>query len=101
MKKTDNKGTLDLLSLEYLVDSNASYWGRPVPGGLSSLSRLQGVDLLLCLVNPYSSARVGHADDRGGGYEVIPHFSLLTFPLLGRLEVRKKHYHLPLPRHQP
>ena len=47
-------GSLDLLSLEYLVDSGACVLGTP-DQCVDACKRYEaaGVDLLLCLVNPY------------------------------------------------
>jgi len=55
MKKTDDSGMLDLLSLEYLVDSNACVLGTPEEC-IEACRQYEaaGVDLLLCLVNPYN-----------------------------------------------
>lgn len=54
MQKVDDDGSLDLLSLEYLVESGACVLGTP-EDCLEACRRYQeaGVDLLLCLVNPY------------------------------------------------
>jgi alkanesulfonate monooxygenase SsuD/methylene tetrahydromethanopterin reductase-like flavin-dependent oxidoreductase (luciferase family) len=55
MKKIDDEGALDLLSLEYLVEANACVLGTP--GDCIKTVRLYeeaGIDLLLCLVNPYN-----------------------------------------------
>ncbi len=77
MKKTDDEGTLDLLSLEYLVDSNACVLGTPEEC-LEACRHYEaaGVDLLLCLVNPY---KISHESVMQTielmGTEVIPHFS--------------------------
>jgi alkanesulfonate monooxygenase SsuD/methylene tetrahydromethanopterin reductase-like flavin-dependent oxidoreductase (luciferase family) len=54
MKLTDDQGLLDLLSFEYLLDSNACVAGTPQD--CIEMCRAYddaGVDLLLCLVNPY------------------------------------------------
>ena len=80
MKKTDDEGTLDLLSLEYLVDANACVLGTPEEC-LEACRAYEaaGVDLLLCLVNPYKiSARVGHADHRAHGHRGDPALRRLT-----------------------
>ena len=47
-------GSLDLLSLEYLVDAGACVLGTP-DQCVEACKRYEaaGVDLLLCLVNPY------------------------------------------------
>jgi alkanesulfonate monooxygenase SsuD/methylene tetrahydromethanopterin reductase-like flavin-dependent oxidoreductase (luciferase family) len=69
MKKTDDSGMLDLLSLEYLMDSNACVLGTP-DECLEACKAYEaaGVDLLLCLVNPYK----------------IPHDSVMeTIELMG------------------
>ena len=54
MKAHSDDGSLDLLSLEYLVDSGACVLGTPEQC-LDACKRYEaaGVDLLLCLVNPY------------------------------------------------
>jgi alkanesulfonate monooxygenase SsuD/methylene tetrahydromethanopterin reductase-like flavin-dependent oxidoreductase (luciferase family) len=69
MKKTDDEGMLDLISLEYLMDSNACVLGTP-DECLEACKAYEaaGVDLLLCLVNPYK----------------IPHESVMqTIELMG------------------
>ena len=77
MKKTDDEGTLDLLSLEYLVDANACVLGTPEEC-LEACRAYEaaGVDLLLCLVNPY---KISHESVMQTielmGTEVIPHFA--------------------------
>lgn len=50
----DEEGLLDLLTLEYLMDSNACVLGTPEEC-TETCAKYQeaGVDLLLCLVNPY------------------------------------------------
>jgi alkanesulfonate monooxygenase SsuD/methylene tetrahydromethanopterin reductase-like flavin-dependent oxidoreductase (luciferase family) len=54
LKTTRDEGLLDLLTLEYLVDNGACVLGTP-DECLETCRRYQaaGVDLLLCLVNPY------------------------------------------------
>jgi alkanesulfonate monooxygenase SsuD/methylene tetrahydromethanopterin reductase-like flavin-dependent oxidoreductase (luciferase family) len=54
MKKVSDDGSLDLLSLEYLIESGACVVGTP-DQAVEACRRYQeaGVDLLLCLVNPY------------------------------------------------
>jgi len=54
MKAHADDGSLDLLSLEYLADSGACVLGTPEEC-LDACKRYEaaGVDLLLCLVNPY------------------------------------------------
>jgi alkanesulfonate monooxygenase SsuD/methylene tetrahydromethanopterin reductase-like flavin-dependent oxidoreductase (luciferase family) len=77
MKKSDDEGTLDLLSLEYLVDANACVLGTPEQC-LEACRAYEeaGVDLLLCLVNPY---KISHEAVMQTielmGTEVIPHFA--------------------------
>ena len=74
MKKTDDEGTLDLLSLEYLIDANACVLGTP-DECMEACRQYEaaGVDLLLCLVNPY---KVSHESVMQTielmGTEVIP-----------------------------
>ena len=54
MKKIDDEGALDLLSLEYLVEANACVLGTPEDCiETCRLYEEAGIDLLLCLVNPY------------------------------------------------
>jgi alkanesulfonate monooxygenase SsuD/methylene tetrahydromethanopterin reductase-like flavin-dependent oxidoreductase (luciferase family) len=54
LKAIDEAGALDLLSLEYLVEAGACVLGTP-DDCLAACKRYEaaGVDLLLCLVNPY------------------------------------------------
>ncbi len=54
MKRVDEQGLLDLLTLDYLVDNGACVLGTPEQC-LAACRRYAtaGVDLLLCLVNPY------------------------------------------------
>jgi alkanesulfonate monooxygenase SsuD/methylene tetrahydromethanopterin reductase-like flavin-dependent oxidoreductase (luciferase family) len=55
MKKIDDEGALDLLSLEYLVEANACVLGTPEDCVKTvRLYEEAGIDLLLCLVNPYN-----------------------------------------------
>jgi alkanesulfonate monooxygenase SsuD/methylene tetrahydromethanopterin reductase-like flavin-dependent oxidoreductase (luciferase family) len=54
MKKTDDEGLLDLLSMEYLVEANACVVGTPEDCiKTCRMYEAAGIDLLLCLVNPY------------------------------------------------
>ncbi len=55
LKAVDESGALDLLSLEYLVESGACVVGTP-DDCVAACRRYEeaGVDTLLCLVNPYS-----------------------------------------------
>jgi alkanesulfonate monooxygenase SsuD/methylene tetrahydromethanopterin reductase-like flavin-dependent oxidoreductase (luciferase family) len=54
MKATDDQGLLDMLSFEYLVDTNACAVGTPDDCiAMCKAYEEAGVDLLLCLVNPY------------------------------------------------
>ncbi|HLN17414.1 MAG TPA: LLM class flavin-dependent oxidoreductase [Acidimicrobiales bacterium] len=54
MKSTDDSGALDLLTLEYLVDAHACVLGTPEEClETCRLYEAAGIDLLLCLVNPY------------------------------------------------
>ena len=77
MKKTDDSGMLDLLTLEYLIDSNACVLGTPAEC-LEACKAYEaaGVDLLLCLVNPY---KISHESVMQTielmGTEVIPAFA--------------------------
>ena len=54
MKQHDDDGSLDLLTLEILQDMNACVCGTP-DDAIEQCKRYEdaGVDLLLCLVNPY------------------------------------------------
>ena len=77
MKKTDDEGLLDLLSLEYLTDSNACVLGTPEECFEACRQyEAAGVDLLLCLVNPY---KISHQSVMQTielmGTEVIPAFA--------------------------
>ena len=48
---------IDLLNWDYLADSKAVLWGTPDQViEISKLYEQAGVDLLLCLVNPYKMA---------------------------------------------
>jgi len=77
MRAVSDDGSLDLLSLEYLVDSGACVLGTP-DQCVESCRRYEaaGVDLLLCLVNPY---KIGHEQVMQTidlmGRHVIPQFS--------------------------
>ncbi|MBA2280341.1 MAG: LLM class flavin-dependent oxidoreductase [Actinomycetota bacterium] len=70
LAKLDAEGMLDLLSLEYLAETGACVLGTPEEC-LETCTRYEeaGVDLLLCLVNPYK----------------IPHDKVMqTIELMGR-----------------
>jgi len=55
LKKTEDAGLLDLISLEYLVEANACVLGTPEECvAMCRLYEEAGIDLLLCLVNPYN-----------------------------------------------
>jgi alkanesulfonate monooxygenase SsuD/methylene tetrahydromethanopterin reductase-like flavin-dependent oxidoreductase (luciferase family) len=77
MKAIDDQGMLDLLTLEYLVDSNACVLGTPEECA-ETCRRYEeaGIDTLLCLVNPY---RIPHEAVMETielmGREVIPQFA--------------------------
>jgi alkanesulfonate monooxygenase SsuD/methylene tetrahydromethanopterin reductase-like flavin-dependent oxidoreductase (luciferase family) len=77
MKAVSDDGSLDLLSLEYLVESGACALGTP-DDCIEACRRYEaaGVDLLLCLVNPYdvTHEQVMQTIDLFGRY-VIPEFS--------------------------
>ncbi len=77
MKAHSDDGSLDLLSLEYLVDSGACVLGTPEQC-LDACKRYEaaGVDLLLCLVNPYKIEhdKVMQTIDLMGKH-VIPNFA--------------------------
>jgi alkanesulfonate monooxygenase SsuD/methylene tetrahydromethanopterin reductase-like flavin-dependent oxidoreductase (luciferase family) len=76
MKKTDDEGMLDLLSIDYLIDAGACVLGTPADC-IEACRRYEeaGVDLLLCLVNPY---KIPHEAVMRTielmGTEVIPEF---------------------------
>ena len=77
MKAIDDQGMLDLLTLEYLVDSNACVLGTPEEcAETCRLYEEAGIDTLLCLVNPY---RIPHEAVMETielmGREVIPQFA--------------------------
>ena len=70
MSEVDESGALDLLTLEYLAEIGACVLGTP-EDCLATCRRYEeaGVDLLLCLVNPYS----------------VPHDAVMqTIELMGR-----------------
>jgi alkanesulfonate monooxygenase SsuD/methylene tetrahydromethanopterin reductase-like flavin-dependent oxidoreductase (luciferase family) len=76
MKSRDDQGLLDLMRLEYLTDSNACILGTPDECIESCRAYEEaGVDLLLCLVNPY---KISHEAVMQTielmGTEVIPKF---------------------------
>ncbi|MEO6317863.1 MAG: hypothetical protein ABIP36_03685 [Acidimicrobiales bacterium] len=54
LRKVADDGSLDLLTLDYLVDSGACVLGTP-DECIETCKRYEaaGVDQLLCLVNPY------------------------------------------------
>jgi alkanesulfonate monooxygenase SsuD/methylene tetrahydromethanopterin reductase-like flavin-dependent oxidoreductase (luciferase family) len=76
MQAIDESGSLDLLSLEYLVEVGACVLGTPEQC-VATCRRYEaaGVDLLLCLVNPY---KISHESVLQTielmGQHVIPHF---------------------------
>ncbi len=76
MKKIDDEGALDLLTLEYLVDANACVVGTPEECiRTCRLYEEAGIDLLLCLVNPYKIPHdVVMQTIELMGTEVIPEF---------------------------
>jgi len=77
MAQHDRDGSLDLLSLEYLIDVNACVLGTP-DECIEMCRRYEaaGIDLLLCLVNPY---KIPHEAVMTTielmGTEVIPKFA--------------------------
>jgi alkanesulfonate monooxygenase SsuD/methylene tetrahydromethanopterin reductase-like flavin-dependent oxidoreductase (luciferase family) len=76
MRKIDDAGALDLLTLEYLTGAGACVLGTQAQcRALCERYRAAGVDLLLCLVNPY---RIPHDKVMQTielmGRHVIPHF---------------------------
>ncbi len=76
MRKVADDGSLDLLNLEYLIESGASVAGTPEEC-VAACRRYEeaGVDQLLCLVNPY---KIGHEQVMQTiqlmGEHVIPEF---------------------------
>jgi alkanesulfonate monooxygenase SsuD/methylene tetrahydromethanopterin reductase-like flavin-dependent oxidoreductase (luciferase family) len=70
LRKIDQSGALDLMTLDYLTAAGACVLGTPAQcREVCERYRAAGVDLLLCLVNPYK----------------IPHRSVMqTIELLGR-----------------
>jgi alkanesulfonate monooxygenase SsuD/methylene tetrahydromethanopterin reductase-like flavin-dependent oxidoreductase (luciferase family) len=55
LKKTEDAGLLDMISLEYLLDTPACVLGTPEECiETCRLYEEAGIDLLLCLVNPYN-----------------------------------------------
>ena len=76
LKAIDDSGGLDLLSLEYLVESGACVVGTP-DDCIAACKRYEeaGVDTLLCLVNPFEIAHETVMQTiELMGTEVIPHF---------------------------
>jgi alkanesulfonate monooxygenase SsuD/methylene tetrahydromethanopterin reductase-like flavin-dependent oxidoreductase (luciferase family) len=76
MKSVDETGMLDLLTLEYLVETNACVLGTPEEC-LATCKKYEeaGIDLLLCLVNPYKIPHEAVMETiELMGTEVIPHF---------------------------
>jgi alkanesulfonate monooxygenase SsuD/methylene tetrahydromethanopterin reductase-like flavin-dependent oxidoreductase (luciferase family) len=76
MKQVDDDGSLELLSLDYLVAAGACVLGTP-DQCIEACKKYEeaGVDLLLCLVNPY---KIPHDKVMQTielmGTKVIPHF---------------------------
>lgn len=76
LKQVDDDGSLDLLSLEYLSETGACVLGTP-DDCIEACRRYEeaGVDLLLCLINPYD---IDHETALETiellGREVIPQF---------------------------
>ena len=76
LANVDRSGALDLLTLEYLTGAGACVLGTPEQC-FETCRRYEaaGVDLLLCLVNPY---KIPHAQVMQTielmGKHVIPHF---------------------------
>jgi alkanesulfonate monooxygenase SsuD/methylene tetrahydromethanopterin reductase-like flavin-dependent oxidoreductase (luciferase family) len=76
LKATDDQGMLDLLSLEYLIDTNACVIGTPDECvEMCRQYEEAGIDLLLCLVNPYKVSHEAVMETiELMGTEVIPRF---------------------------
>jgi alkanesulfonate monooxygenase SsuD/methylene tetrahydromethanopterin reductase-like flavin-dependent oxidoreductase (luciferase family) len=76
LSQVDASGGLDLLSLDYLTGAGACVLGTPARCiETCERYRAAGVDLLLCLVNPYEipHAKVMQTIELMGRH-VIPHF---------------------------
>jgi len=77
MQQHSDDGSLDLLSLEYLIDANACVLGTPEEC-IEMCRRYQDadIDLLLCLVNPYKIPHEAVMETiELMGTEVIPKFA--------------------------
>jgi alkanesulfonate monooxygenase SsuD/methylene tetrahydromethanopterin reductase-like flavin-dependent oxidoreductase (luciferase family) len=76
MKKTEDAGLLDMISLEYLMEANACVLGTPEECvAMCRLYEEAGIDLLLCLVNPYNVTHEAVMQTiELMGTEVIPRF---------------------------
>jgi alkanesulfonate monooxygenase SsuD/methylene tetrahydromethanopterin reductase-like flavin-dependent oxidoreductase (luciferase family) len=76
LKATDDQGLLDLLTLEYLVESNACVLGTPDECvEMCRQYEEAGIDTLLCLVNPYKIPHEAVMETiELMGSEVIPRF---------------------------
>jgi alkanesulfonate monooxygenase SsuD/methylene tetrahydromethanopterin reductase-like flavin-dependent oxidoreductase (luciferase family) len=76
MKAHDESGALDLLSLEYLEEANACVLGTPEECVEACRQyEAAGIDLLLCLVNPYKIPHEAVLETiELMGTEVIPKF---------------------------
>jgi alkanesulfonate monooxygenase SsuD/methylene tetrahydromethanopterin reductase-like flavin-dependent oxidoreductase (luciferase family) len=77
MQQHSDDGSLDLLSLEYLIDANACVLGTPEEC-IEMCRRYQDadIDLLLCLVNPYKIPHEAVMETiELMGREVIPEFA--------------------------
>ena len=76
LKKTEDAGLLDMISLEYLMEANACVLGTPEECvETCHLYQEAGIDLLLCLVNPYNvSHEAAMQTIELMGTEVIPKF---------------------------
>ena len=74
---TTTTGSLDLLSLEYLIDANACVLGTPEECvEMCRRYEAAGIDLLLCLVNPYKIPHEAVMETiELMGTEVIPKFA--------------------------
>ncbi|HXW35070.1 MAG TPA: LLM class flavin-dependent oxidoreductase, partial [Acidimicrobiales bacterium] len=76
LKVTDDSGMLDLLSLDYLIDTNACVLGTPDECvDMCRQYEEAGIDTLLCLVNPYKIPHEAVMETiELIGTEVIPRF---------------------------
>jgi len=77
MQRHHDDGSLDLLNLEYLIDVNACVLGTPAECvEMCRRYEAAGIDLLLCLVNPYKISHEAVMETiELMGTQVIPQFA--------------------------